>query len=105
MEEITSTPKKTLKDIVNTPFKKAMFVIQIISYVLIPGSPFIGAKIGHVFNFTKVQTGLAITIVFIIGEVLFYGSLFFLGKELLQILKSKFKSRFTRSKKPSLKDE
>ncbi len=27
--------ERTIKDLVNTPFKKAMFIIQIISYVLI----------------------------------------------------------------------
>jgi hypothetical protein len=47
----THHPKtRTLKDLVNTPFKKAMFVVQIISYILIVGSPAIGALIGNQFD-------------------------------------------------------
>lgn len=81
---------RTIKDLVNTPFKKVMFVVQITSYVLIPGSPFLGGWLGHVFQTSKAQTAGLILAVFILGEVLFYGSLFFLGKELLLLLKEKF---------------
>jgi hypothetical protein len=86
--------KRTLKDLVNTPFKKAMFVVQLISYVLIPGSPFIGAFIGRSLMLGTAQTGAVILAIFIIGEILFYGSLFFLGKEVLLILKDNFKRWF-----------
>lgn len=85
---------KSIKDLVNTPFKKAMFVVQIISYILIPGSPFIGAWLGHHLELSKGMTAGLIAAIFILGEVLFYGSLFFLGKELLLILKDKFKMWF-----------
>jgi hypothetical protein len=85
---------KTLKDLINTPFKKAMFVVQLISYVLIMGSPAIGALIGNQFDLDTVKTGAVIFGVFISGEVLFYGSLFFLGKELLLLMKSKVKKWF-----------
>lgn len=91
LQEEQQPGTKTLKDLVNTPFKKAMFVVQLISYVLIVGSPGIGALIGNQLNLDAVKTGAVIFGVFIIGEVLFYGSLFFLGKELLLIIKSKVK--------------
>jgi len=87
---------RTLKDLVNTPFKKAMFVVQLISYLLIVGSPAIGALIGNQFDLDAVKTGAVIFGVFISGEVLFYGSLFFLGKELLLLIKSKVKKWFNK---------
>ena len=41
LEEQASAPAqvepRTLKGVINTPFKKAMFIVQIISYVLIVG--------------------------------------------------------------------
>ena len=85
---------RTLKDLVNTPFKKIMFVVQLISYVLIVGSPAIGAYIGKQFDLDVVKTGAIIFGIFIAGEILFYGSLFFLGKELLLLIKSKVKKWF-----------
>ena len=42
---------------VGTPFKKAMLVVQLISYVLIVGSPFIGGFIGRSLGFKVSQTG------------------------------------------------
>lgn len=92
------TNKRNIKSIVNTPFKKAMFGVQILSYILIPGSPFIGGIIGRTLQLSTAQTGGIILAVFIAGEVLFYGSLFFLGKELLLILKDNFNSWFKRRK-------
>lgn len=83
--------KRKIKDLVNTPFKKTMFIIQILSYVLIPGSPLIGSFIGKSLMLTTAQTGGVILAIFIFGEVLFYGSLFFLGKEVLLIVKDNFK--------------
>jgi hypothetical protein len=91
--------KRTLKDLVNTPFKKAMFGVQLLSYVLIPGSPFIGGIIGKAIRLTTAQTGGLILGIFILGEVLFYGSLFFLGKEVLLIVKDSFKQWFSKFKK------
>jgi hypothetical protein len=88
---------RTLKDLVNTPFKKAMFVVQLTSYVLIVGSPAIGAFIGNQLHLGAVKTGAVIFGVFIVGEVLFYGSLFFLGKELLLLIKSKVKKWFIKN--------
>ena len=85
---------RTLKDLVNTPFKKIMFVVQLISYVLIVGSPAIGVYIGKKIDLDAVRTGAIIFGIFIAGEILFYGSLFFLGKELLLLIKSKVKNWF-----------
>ncbi|PLX23779.1 MAG: hypothetical protein C0599_03885 [Salinivirgaceae bacterium] len=92
--DTSQSKTRSLKDLVNTPFKKAMFVVQIISYILIVGSPAIGAVIGNQLDLTTAQIGGVILGVFIAGEVLFYGSLFFLGKELLLIIKSKMRKLF-----------
>lgn len=83
--------KRTLKNLLNTPFKKTMFGIQLLSYVLIPGSPLIGGLIGKALQLTTAQSGGIILGVFILGEVLFYGSLFFLGKEVVLIVKDNIK--------------
>ena len=90
---------RTFRDLVNTPFKKAMLVVQIISYVLIVGSPLIGGVIGRVLGLKAAQTGGLILGVFIAGEVLFYGSLVFLGKEVVLLIRDKTKSWFKRKKR------
>jgi hypothetical protein len=87
---------RSLKDLVNTPFKKAMFGVQLLSYVLIVGSPFLGSFVGKQLDLDTLKTGALIFGVFIAGEILFYGSLFFLGKELLLIIKSNVKKWFKR---------
>ena len=93
-----SPGSKTLKDIVNTPFKKAMFIVQLISYVFILGSPLIGGAIGGILGMPAKKIGILILVIFITGEVLFYGSLFFLGKELMLVVKEKAKTWFNRKK-------
>jgi len=100
-ELLKSSPdqKRSIKDIVNTPFKKAMFVIQLISYFLIVGSPFIGGIIGKTLELSNAKIGGLVLGIFILGEVLFYGSLFFLGKEIILIIKDKAKGWFNRRKK------
>ncbi|MCK5207136.1 MAG: hypothetical protein KAQ79_03925 [Cyclobacteriaceae bacterium] len=87
---------RTLKDVVNTPFKKAMFVIQIISYILIVGSPFIGGAIGGLLGLKASYIGGLIFGIFLAGEVLFYGSLLFLGKEVVLLIKYKMKVWYKR---------
>jgi len=89
---------RTIKDLVNTPFKKAMLVVQIISYVLIMGSPFIGGAIGGLLGLNASKIGGIILGIFLTGEVLFYGSLAFLGKEVVLILRDKMKGWFKKSK-------
>jgi len=98
--ESTERQKKTrsLKDLVNTPFKRAMFVVQIISYVLIVGSPLIGGAIGGVLKLNAAKTGGLILGIFIAGEILFYGSLAFLGKEVVLIVKDRAKRWFKRTR-------
>jgi predicted permease len=93
---IKQEPKRTLKSLVNTPFKKLMFGIQILSYILILGSPAFGALLGRVFDLKTAQTAGLILGIFIAGEILFYGSLFFLGKELILLLKERAKNWFGR---------
>lgn len=88
----TQVPEKTIKDLVNTPFKKAMFGVQILSYILIVGSPLIGGALGNVFNLNTARTAGVILGVLIAGEVLFYGSLAFLGKEVVKLLRYKLKT-------------
>ena len=89
---------KTLKDIVNTPFKRAMFIVQLVSYVLIVGSPAIGGAIGAILGMPAKKIGLLILVIFIIGEVLFYGSLIFLGKELVLVVREKAGNWFKRKR-------
>ncbi len=88
------TPQRTLKGLINTPLKKVMFGIQILSYFLIVGSPAIGGVIGKVMNLKTGQTAAVILGVFIAGEILFYGSLAFLGKEIVLLVRDKFKAWF-----------
>jgi hypothetical protein len=95
MEESRS---RTIRDLVSSPFKKAMLVVQITSYVLIVGSPFIGGAIGKILGLKGAQTGGVILGIFIAGEVLFYGSLSFLGKEVVLLLRDKMKGWFRRKK-------
>ncbi len=93
------TPKvRTIKDLANTPFKRAMLGVQLLSYVLIVGSPFIGAAIGRSLGLKAAQTGGVILGVFIAGEVLFYASLAFLGKEVVLLIRDKMKGWFKRRK-------
>jgi len=87
---------RTLKDLVNTPFKKAMFVVQIISYILIPGSPLIGGAIGGILGLKAGQIAGLVLGIFIVGEVLFYGSLIFLGKEVVLLVRDRMKAWFKR---------
>ena len=91
---ISNDRKRSIRDLVNTPFKKVMFGVQILSYFLIVGSPFIGGALGKLLELNGKQTAAVIFGVFIAGEILFYGSLFFLGKELVLLLKDKMKRWF-----------
>jgi len=90
---------RTIRDLANTPFKKAMLVVQIISYILIVGSPVIGGAIGRSFGLKAAQTGGVILGIFIAGEVLFYGSLAFLGKEVVLLIRDKMKGWFKSRKR------
>lgn len=91
-------PVRTIKSLVNTPFKKVMFGVQILSYVLIVGSPVIGGAIGGALGLSAARIGGVILGVFIAGEVLFYGSLIFLGKEIVLLIRDKARGWF--KKKP-----
>ena len=96
---ITEEPRvRTIKDLINTPFKKVMFIVQILSYVLIVGSPFIGGAVGGLLGMKAAKIGGLIFGIFLAGEVLFYGSLAFLGKELVLLLRDKLKAFFKRKK-------
>jgi vacuolar-type H+-ATPase subunit I/STV1 len=90
---------RTIKSLVNTPFKKVMFGVQILSYVLIVASPLIGGAIGRVLGLTAAKTAGMILGVFIAGEVLFYGSLIFLGKEIVLLVRDKARGWFKKKSK------
>ena len=77
-----------------------MLALQILSYILIVFSPFIGGTIGALTHLNAARTGAVILGVFIAGEVLFYGSLVFLGKEIVLILRDSIKSWFKKKPKP-----
>ena len=97
-----ATRVRTIKDLANTPFKRAMLVVQIASYVLIVGSPLIGGAIGRSLGLKATQTGGVILGVFIAGEVLFYASLAFLGKEVVLLIRDKMKGWFKRQKRSNV---
>jgi len=78
-----------------------MFVVQILSYVLIVGSPFIGGAIGGLLGLKASRIGGLIFGIFLAGEVLFYGSLIFLGKEVVLLIKDKMKAWFKRRSRKS----
>ena len=95
----STTNVRTLKGIINTPFKKAMFVVQIISYVLIVGSPVIGGAVGGLLGLKAAKIGGLVFGIFLAGEILFYGSLAFLGKEVVLLIRDKLKARFKRGER------
>jgi len=94
----TSEKARTIKDLTNTPFKRAMLVVQVISYVLIVGSPFIGGAVGGLLGLDAKRIGGLILAIFIAGEILFYGSLAFLGKEVVLLIRDKIKLWFKKPK-------
>jgi len=73
-----------------------MFIVQILSYFLIVGSPVIGGAIGGLLKLNAAKTGGIILGTFITGEIMFYGSLIFLGKEVVRLLRTKMRSWFKR---------
>ena len=98
-KESNAVPPKrarTIKDLINTPFKKAMLVVLVLSYVLIVGSPFIGSAIGDLLGLNALKIRGLILGIFLAGKVLFYGSLAFLGKELVLLIRDKIKVWFRR---------
>ena len=78
-----------------------MLAVQILSYVLIVGSPLIGGMIGRALGLKTAQTGGLILGIFIAGEVLFYGSLAFLGKEVVLLIRDQIKKRFRKNRRTS----
>lgn len=100
IEPLISDPQKpepsSLKSLVNTPWKKAMLIVQVSSYVLIVASPLIGGAVGRLMDLNGKQTGALILGVFIAGEVLFYVSLAFLGKEIVKLIRDVIRSKFRR---------
>lgn len=95
-KNVEEAKPRTLKDLVNTPWKKAMLIVQVFSYVLIVGSPLIGGAVGGLMGLKASKTGGLILGVFITGEVLFYGSLAFLGKEIVLLIRDVIRSKFRR---------
>ncbi len=93
----TQEKTRSIKDLANTPFKRAMLVVQVLSYVLIVGSPLIGGAVGGLMGLNAKQIGGLILAIFIAGEVLFYGSLAFLGKEVVLLIRDKVKHWFRKS--------
>jgi len=99
-DEVKQLPqKRSIRTLVNTPLKRLMFGIQILSYVLIVGSPALGGLLGKMLELKPGATAGLILGIFIAGEILFYGSLAFLGKELILLLKDWMKGLFKRRRK------
>ena len=89
---------RTLKSLANTPLKRAMLFVQVVSYILIVGSPLIGGAVGGLLGLKASKIGGLIFGIFLAGEVLFYGSLAFLGKELVLVLRDVIRSKFRKKK-------
>lgn len=89
---------RTLKSLANTPWKRAMLIVQVVSYFLIVGSPLIGGAVGGLLGLKASKIGGLIFGIFLAGEVLFYGSLAFLGKELVLVLRDVIRSKFRKKK-------
>lgn len=98
---LQSEKRRSIRDLVNTPFKKVMFGVQILSYFLIVGSPLIGGAFGRLMELNGKQTAAVIFGFFLAGEILFYGSLFFLGKELILLLKDNTRRWFRKRSGPT----
>jgi hypothetical protein len=96
---VPQTKGRTFKDLVNTPLKRTMLVVQVVSYALIVGSPFIGGTIGGLIGLSAKKIGVLILAIFIAGEILFYGSLAFLGKEVVLLIRDKIKWWFKKPKR------
>lgn len=95
----TDEPKvRSLKSLANTSWKRAMLIAQVVSYFLIVGSPLIGGAIGGLLGLKASKIGGLIFGIFLAGEVLFYGSLAFLGKELVLVLRDVLRAKFKRRK-------
>ncbi|MCP4310484.1 MAG: hypothetical protein GY790_04420 [Bacteroidetes bacterium] len=90
---------RSLKSLVNTPWKRSMLIVQLVSYVLIVGSPLIGGAIGGILGLKASMIGGLILGIFIAGEVLFYGSLVFLGKEVVLVIRDVLRSKIGRKRK------
>ena len=90
--------RERIRAMVNTPFKKVMFGLQILSYFLIVGSPVIGGAIAKVLDLSGGRTAAVILGVFIAGEVLFYGTLAFLGKGLVLLIRDLVNAWFQKRK-------
>jgi len=92
----TEAKPRTLRSLASTPWKKALLIIQLISYVLIVGSPLIGGAIGGLLGMKAGGIGSLIFGIFLAGEVLFYGSLAFLGKEVVLLIRAVIRAKFKR---------
>ena len=103
MDELIPSPSdepkaRSLKSLENTPWKRAMLIVQLVSYILIVGSPLIGGAVGGLMGLKASKIGGLIFGIFLAGEVLFYGSLAFLGKELVLVLRDLIRAKFKRRK-------
>ena len=78
-----------------------MLVIKLLSYVLSVGSPLIGGAIGGIFGLKASRIGGLILGIFIAGEILFYGSLVFLGKGVVLLIRDNLKLWFRKRKRKS----
>ncbi len=60
---------------------------------------FIGAALGGAMGLKASKTGRLIFVIFLAGEVLFYGSLVFPGKEVVLLIRDKMKGWMKRRRR------
>ncbi|GAL17931.1 hypothetical protein JCM19235_6484 [Vibrio maritimus] len=88
----------TIKDLVNTPLKKAallMFILTNIGMVAVPAAL---AAYGGALGWSAGEVASASGIGFAVNEVVLIASALLLGKPIVALVKSKIKNRFGKKK-------
>ena len=92
-------PEPTIKDLINTPVKKAALVLFVLGNIAMVGSPAIGGAIGGWLGMSAGEIASLVFGVFIAAEVVIWGSIFIMGKAAAGLVKSKIVKIFKRKKK------
>lgn len=88
----------SLTSIINTPVKKLGFAALLLSQLFIFGSPFIGGGLGSLLDLSLANVGSLVFSIWLVGEALFFGALFVLGKPVVTLCVTKLKLTLKRDK-------
>ncbi|MGF1750091.1 MULTISPECIES: hypothetical protein [Vibrio] len=92
-------PEPTIKDLVNTPVKKAALILFVLSNITMVGSPAIGGTIGSMLDMTAGEIASLVFAVFVVSEVFIWTTILVMGKAAAGLVKSKIVKIF--KKKPT----